>query len=382
MIGGNQHLLRKAEIERLSSPEQLDTAMRVTSPVGWAALVALGAIIAAVVVWSFIGSLSVRVDGTGMLMRGETVSTVQAVVAGKVAEITVGVGDVVEKDQVVARLELTELESEISTTRARIRDLERQQGERAAQMRSLRGSYQKQLAGLQEQLRNKQDLLSRGLARKQDVLAIEGQIAQIRASIVQTEMQDSSGEGSLNEERRKLSQLEKSLAENSSVASPAAGKVAAILVAEDELVSAGSRLLNLEATEEEAFQVLLFVPFGEGKKVKEEMVVRISPSTVKPEEFGYILGTVDSVSSQPVTPEEVRSTLNNDQLARKFAEDTPFRVRALPDYDDQDRFQWTSAKGSSIDIDSNTPCSAQVIIDKRRPISYVIPKLKEVFGIS
>ena len=90
MIGG-QNLLRKAELERLSSPEQLDTAMRVTSPAGWVALVALGALIIGVVVWSFVAQLPERVDATGMLLRGEDVKTVQAPATGRVADIKVRV---------------------------------------------------------------------------------------------------------------------------------------------------------------------------------------------------------------------------------------------------------------------------------------------------
>jgi len=38
---GPEQLLRKSSIEKLSSPEQLDMMMRVTSPMGWIALTAV-----------------------------------------------------------------------------------------------------------------------------------------------------------------------------------------------------------------------------------------------------------------------------------------------------------------------------------------------------
>ena len=41
-MAGVQHLLRKAAIEKMASPEQLDMAMRVTSPLSWLALATLG----------------------------------------------------------------------------------------------------------------------------------------------------------------------------------------------------------------------------------------------------------------------------------------------------------------------------------------------------
>jgi HlyD family secretion protein len=46
-VQGPEQLLRKASLERLSSPEQLDMIMRVTSPLGWVALVAIGVLIVA-----------------------------------------------------------------------------------------------------------------------------------------------------------------------------------------------------------------------------------------------------------------------------------------------------------------------------------------------
>jgi len=160
-----------------------------------------------------------------------------------------------------------------------------------------------------------------------------------------------------------------------------------VLAAEGELVTAGARLLNLEAADE-PFQVLLFVPFAEGKKVRplddqgEPTKVRIAPTNVKTEEYGFIKGEILSVSRQPVTPEEVRRTLNNDQLAQKFAKDTPFKVIAKPKAaDTPSLFEWTSAEGPPISISSSTPCTAQVIVEHRRPISYVIPLTKKALGM-
>lgn len=378
---GQQHLLRKAELERLSSPEQLDTAMRVTSPVGWVALVALGCLISGVVAWSIMARLPIMVDATGMLLRGADVKAVQVSAAGRVRQIKVKVGDLVEKGQIVAHLELAELASEIEATRARIGDLRKDHREWAARMGNLRATYQVQLNGLEAQLRNKKDLERRGLARKQDVLAVEGQIAQVKGQILQTQARDSDTGFQIGEQERELKKLTEQHERQSVVKSPSAGKVAALLVTQDELIDAGTRILSLEAAEDQPFQVLLFVPFADGKKVQADMPVRISPTTVKPEEFGYIKGRITEVPRLPVTAEEVRNTLNNEQLARRFAEDTPFRFVAVPEIKNG-RFQWTSAKGETIDIDSSTPCTAQVIIDRRRPISYVIPKLKEIFGVT
>ncbi|MFN3414569.1 MAG: NHLP bacteriocin system secretion protein, partial [Thermoanaerobaculum sp.] len=67
------NLFRKKALERLSSPERLDELMQVTSPVGWLALGGLGFAILAAIVWGIIGSIAVKVDGKGILMRGGSV---------------------------------------------------------------------------------------------------------------------------------------------------------------------------------------------------------------------------------------------------------------------------------------------------------------------
>jgi len=49
-------LFRKAALERLSSPEQLDKAITVSSPLSWVALIGVTLIIAAAIFWFVQGS--------------------------------------------------------------------------------------------------------------------------------------------------------------------------------------------------------------------------------------------------------------------------------------------------------------------------------------
>ena len=56
--------------------------MRVTSPVGWLALLAVAVMIAAVGVWSVVGSIPDLVDGQGTLFRGERLYDIKATMSG------------------------------------------------------------------------------------------------------------------------------------------------------------------------------------------------------------------------------------------------------------------------------------------------------------
>ncbi len=382
-MAGVQHLLRKAAIEKMASPEQLDMAMRVTSPWSWLALATLGTMVVAAVGASIIFEMSVKVDGDGILMRGDTVQTIQVSANGTVAQLLVDEGDTITEGQAVAKLDLPELEREIATTRDRVLQLQGQVSVEEQRVGSMVSSYKSQLNQLYTQKRQKQRLLEKRLATRGDVAAIDAQINSVKAQINQQETGLVRARTDLEEQNRRLRQQEQQLSDNSVVRSRASGRVAAILRPEGQIIKAGERLINLEDPDS-PIHVLLFVPVAEGKKVKEGMRVRIAPSTVKPEEYGFILGEIVSVSTQPVTPQEVRSTLNNDRLAAKFEQDAPFRVRAEPlkDPNNPSGFQWTSAGGPPIVIDANTPCTAQIVVDKKRPISYVIPTVKKTLGMA
>ncbi|MEO1369519.1 MAG: HlyD family efflux transporter periplasmic adaptor subunit, partial [Acidobacteriota bacterium] len=346
---GSSDLMRKAELDRQSSPEQLDLAMRVTSPAGWTALLAIILGLVAVVFWGLFGTLPVEVDGNGMLLKGDSVGTVQAPVAGRIVEILVKEGDEITKGQEVARIELTELQNEISATEDRIRDLQGQRDRLHRSQAQTRRGYQTQLAGLQERLKSKKELQERGFARKQDVLAIEGEIAQVRGQMLQLDTGVEDFDSRIREEQRKLKNLNENQEGNSLLRSTEDGRVAGVLATEGSLIEAGGRIVNLEAAGE-PYRLILYVKLAEGQKVKADMEARIAPTTVKPEEYGYIKGEVRTVSTQPVTPEQVRSTFNNDKLVEQFIEGTPFEVIIDPDPDGDRTFEWTNPKGQALEI--------------------------------
>lgn len=98
-------IFRQAALERLSSPEQLDQLMQVTTPRAWLALLALLGLIITVVAWSFNDTIPTQVLGQGILLRGDQVARVTAPVSGLVRTVAVRPGDMIELDQVVAQID-------------------------------------------------------------------------------------------------------------------------------------------------------------------------------------------------------------------------------------------------------------------------------------
>ncbi|MEO1365639.1 MAG: NHLP bacteriocin system secretion protein, partial [Acidobacteriota bacterium] len=115
-----RQIFRKVAVERLRSPEQLDQLMQATSPKGWIALLALIGLLGVALFWGFFGSIPTTAAGQGILLRRGGVQAVIATGAGQVEEILVGVGDRLEKGQVMARIRQEGIERQIEEFEARI----------------------------------------------------------------------------------------------------------------------------------------------------------------------------------------------------------------------------------------------------------------------
>ncbi|MEO6194090.1 MAG: NHLP bacteriocin system secretion protein, partial [Thermoanaerobaculia bacterium] len=112
-------IFRKVALERLSSPEQLDQMVQVTDPKGWLALTGIGALLLAAIGWGIFGSIPTTSQGDGILLRQGGISDLVSNAAGQVQEVLVGVGDVIEKGQPVARIQQDALLRQIADDRSK-----------------------------------------------------------------------------------------------------------------------------------------------------------------------------------------------------------------------------------------------------------------------
>lgn len=86
-------LYRKSSLERISSPEQLDKVLKVTSPMSWLALIGITVIVVVTVIWSIIGTIPVTVTTKGIISSHVGSNAVYTQEAGTVVSVRVRVGD-------------------------------------------------------------------------------------------------------------------------------------------------------------------------------------------------------------------------------------------------------------------------------------------------
>jgi HlyD family secretion protein len=128
-------------------------------------------------------------------------------------------------------------------------------------------------------------------------------------------------------------------------------------------------------------QVVAYIPVVDAKKVLPGMKAQVSPSTVKQEEFGAIMGTVTGVAEFPSTQQSLRGILVNDELIRTIANvEGPVEVRIdlERDANASSGYKWTSSGGPPMQISSGTVGSVMVITNDQMPISMILPWLKSL----
>lgn len=403
----------------IGSPEQLDQMLRVASPGGWIALAALGLILVAALAWGLWGSIPTKVDGQGMLIRQGGVMDVVALGQGQVLELKVTSGDQVNSGQVVALVAQPELESQIQTTEHELQQYADQQAklktfyvkqdqvqariyvQQAQNINASIKDLKTRMAWLEERITAQQTLLDKGLITGQTLMDTRQQLASARENERSNQaklkdLEEKALQDQLKEEQQlfqaqlqvletqgKLDLLRDQMLVRSQVVSELSGRVLEIKSREGAEVNPGTPLFSLEPLDQDLV-VVAYVAAAQGKRIKPEMRIEVTPSTVERDEYGYAIGKVGAVSAFPATQQGMMSLLQNQELVTQFSRaGAPITVRAdlLPDPATESGYQWSSRKGPPQKLFTGTVCTVQVVVEQQPPIQLVIPYFKSLLGL-
>ena len=412
-------LFRQAALKRLSTPEQLDRALRVTTPKGWVALLALLAMAAAIGVWSVKGEVSTFVKADGILLsRGGTVVDAVSSGIGTLTGVVPAVGEVVREGAVVAEVtnqETTEIyRSALAQVEDQTRALEDFKAagaaedalieENAARQRQrlerLERSARQSVAAARERLENHRRLFEERVITRVTVdrsqQALDLAERDLFATLRERDRLESAELQRRNERDRRTAQLESLLRaarrqvkevetriDTQRILAPASGRITEIKASIGAVLGPGQPVVSIRTGEEEGLGVLIYIPPADGKRVEAGMEALVTPATVRREEYGALRGRVESVSSFPMSTEGMVAVLQNPDLAGTFSEKGPpysGRIALEPDPSTASGFAWTSPKAADQTLSSGTLASIEVKVEAQAPITLVVPLLKKKFG--
>jgi HlyD family secretion protein len=405
-------LFRKSAIDKLSSPERLDVLMQVTSPKGWAALVMMGIVLGGGVVWGFVGTVPTRIDGQGILIRGGGLRELRADGEGTLTRLHVAPNGMVAEGSLVADLSLEDIQDRVRQARQRyddaLREYEAARGEDQATIAgtqaTIRGHQAElervraQLANVEDDLKAKNESLAQGLitrARVQQIererlqlqaqlTGIQSTITSLQASIRGVDQRIRSRKGAADAALMDLERMTSTATRVTQVTSTVAGRVIELKKNVGDQVRTGELLAIIEPPSA-TLEPIVYVDSAVGKRIQAGMEVQVSPSTVRREEYGFIKGTVLSIGDYPVTPESIMSVVANQALAQELLggrSKLEMRVALAPDEHTPSGYAWSSAVGPPFRVESGTRLTVSVVVDRRAPITFVLPMLRDLVGLS
>ncbi|GAB6181634.1 hypothetical protein JCM14036_29530 [Desulfotomaculum defluvii] len=453
-------VFRKVSLDRLSSPEELDQRLTVTSPMGWLACLAIILLTLAGLIWGIFGRIPDKAIGEGIIISSGGVTNVLSHVNGLVTDVKAQEGDYVKKGDVIARVEQTQVVEKINqlkedlevikkldTDNPRVEDnklnfnvygqivelvqdieyartnldvqtanltsadkshaINLEQAEWELEQATLqlakdkdnyeRSKYLFDHAAISKQayedaeryfilseatLKNKKETLQ-NLKTEANVLA--------RAQVIQAEhnldvLKQKLKDVRLLKEKDLENQIAKQqlqLRNNSEITADTSGRVLELQIKKGALLGTGKSVCSIAKEEEEAesLTVVMFMPVEQGKKVLPGMAVNISPSTVKKEEDGFMLGNVKSVSEYPASAQGMMLTLGSAELVNRLTgrgSPIEIKVELVRDSSTVSGYKWSTPNGPEMIIDSGTLCLGEVKVSEQRPISMVIPFIKKI----
>jgi HlyD family secretion protein len=415
-----QRTFRAAALDRAASPEQFDHLVVITKPSDWIWAAVICLLLVAAIIWGVVGRIPTRVSGEGILIsNGDRVVDAVSAAAGRLASVSVGVGDHVVKGQPIARIVQTDIEQKHNEAVAVLGEKQREYAVLAARVQSELVVKSQNFAKLEEALnqvikattqrvqfltvdvRNLEDLLAKGFTtrknlsdRREELTSAQqrlddtrNQILKLRADKTDLETQRDrelrQAQFALNEAERQVSATEESLSQNTQVISPIEGRVVEVKISTGSVLAVGTAVVEIES-EGNKLEAVVYIPPDQGKRIKPGMQVQLEPSTVKREEFGMMLGTVETVSDFPMTPQGMTAVLHNETLVTRFSHDgAPYAAKVVLEQDASTTtgYRWAVGNGPNLRLTSGTLTRAEITTRHQRPLDLVIPLIRHLTGI-
>lgn len=187
----------------------------------------------------------------------------------------------------------------------------------------------------------------------------------------------------IQELQQTIARLRKEVSDNSIIKSPHSGCILEITTNGGQYVNPGTRLGTLQTTGtvKEMMSVSYFA-VEDGKKIRPGMQVLITPDTVKRTRFGGIIGKITEMTPFPITSEGAASLVGNPEVVQKIMGEGGGKIEAMSqmqlDPKTASGYKWSSSSGPQLEISPGTTTTVRVTVEQRKPITFVLPILREI----
>lgn len=408
-------------LKGINSSEEPGERIRVIPPATRVLAASTAIVCLAALFWAVFGSVPTRVTGRGVLLSDQQGNfSIAAIASGPVIEMLVKPGDRVTAGAPIAIIEQKLLTARIENAVAEVDRLEGNltllKAANAAQILRSDEASKRQLAAIDEQvaanevrrdrlrelLEGYMTLRSRGMISQNEMIAKQEQydttaleLASAKVRRVEAELTAATKRDDLAEmERQKqaeidlrkagVDRLRVEMAIGSSVRAPISGVIREIRLGRGDVAAAGAVVATMGPDRRDDYQVVALLKDKTRKRAAPGMEVHIVPDIIKKEEYGSMKGEVVAVSAEDVSVEHVEQIFHNDQLTRSLFGDDPAliaHIKLFPTASNPSGFEWWTGKGPPYRITAGSVASIDIIVERVRPITLIIPALRKLLSI-
>ena len=378
-------------------------------------------VIAAALVWAIFGSVPTRVLGNGMILADLGGNfAVAGVSTGPVLEVLVRPGDHVKAGAPIVIIEQKLLNVRIQNAESELKHLEKNLAvmkvAHAKQIEHSNQTTKRQVTAIDEQvskytvIRDRlRDLVAgykklrdKGMISENQLLSKQEQVDQMELSLadaaakkILVQLVDETKRDDLTEMQRakqieidlkkaEVDRLKAEMAVGTSITAPISGVVREIRVGRGEVAAAGTVVATMGEERDGHFEVVALLKGDARKRVTVGMEAQVVPDSVKRDEYGSMKGRVLRVSAQDISDEDLDQILHNRELTKSLFDGQQAllaRISLTPTTANPSGFEWWSGKGPPYKILAGTVATVDVVVERVRPITLVIPALRKLLSI-
>lgn len=412
---------REPALKGINSSEQFDQRIKVIPPATRVLAASAAVVCLAALVWAVFGSVPTRVIGRGVVLSAQEGNfSVAAIAAGPVVEVLVKPGAHVIAGQPIAIIEQKLLLTRIENALAEVDRLEANlallKAANAAQIASSDEAAKRQLAAIDEQVAanevrrdrlrelvaNYSNLRSKGMISQNEFIAKQEQydltaleLANAKARKVEVDLAaatkrdnvadiERQKQAEIDVKRSGIDRLRVEMEVGSWVRSPISGVVREIRLGRGDVAAVGSVVATVGPDHESYYQVMALLRGKTRKRAAPGMEAAIVPDIIKKEEYGSMKGRVTAVSDEDVSVQHVDQIVHNDQLTKNLFGGEPALlayVELFPTKDNPSGFEWWSGTGPPYKITAGSVATVDIIVERVRPITLIIPALRKLLSI-
>ena len=158
------------------------------------------------------------------------------------------------------------------------------------------------------------------------------------------------------------------------------GNVMGLDVVPGNVLSMGSPVCRILDDSTDHMSAILYVPVADGRKISPGMEVKVYPTTVNSQEYGHIKAVVDKVDNYVTSTVEMQNMLGDSSLVESFRNGGPVievQCTLNPDSSTASGYEWSNRRGAQVELAPGTTVTADIMIEKKAPITMLFPMLAE-----